>query len=302
MDEHRPCTKFAFVCITGAPNVGKSSLLNNILGQKVAIVTPKPQTTRTAILGIHTENDTQIAFTDTPGLLLPKDALSRNMVRSIQNAASGSDIVILVVEAGKKPKPAELSVIENLNRQKPPAILVLNKIDLLKQKELMIPQMDVFSKLYPFKEILPVCAVSGDGVRDILTAVFRLAKPGPFMYDSDELTDQPERVICAEYIREQILNHMQQEVPHGVAVVVERFEETPEGIDADANIYCERDSHKGMLIGKGGQMLKQIRKAAQNTLKAFFGVPVTLELWVKVKSDWRENEALIRNFGLNFEG
>ncbi len=302
MDEHRPCTKFAFVCITGAPNVGKSSLLNNILGQKVAIVTPKPQTTRTAILGIHTENDTQIAFTDTPGLLLPKDALSRNMVRSIQSAASGSDIVILVVEAGKKPKPAELSVIENLNRQKPPAILVLNKIDLLKQKELMIPQMDVFSKLYPFKEILPVCAVSGDGVRDILTAVFRLAKPGPFMYDSDELTDQPERVICAEYIREQILNHMQQEVPHGVAVVVERFEETPEGIDADANIYCERDSHKGMLIGKGGQMLKQIRKAAQNTLKAFFGVPVTLELWVKVKSDWRENEALIRNFGLNFEG
>ncbi|HOP12293.1 MAG TPA: GTPase Era [Oscillospiraceae bacterium] len=301
MDEQNQ-TKFAFACITGAPNVGKSSILNKILGQKVAIVTPKPQTTRTTILGIHTEGNTQIAFTDTPGLLLPKDALSRNMVKSIQNAASGSDIVILVAEAGKKPKPAELSVIENLNKQKLPAILVINKIDLLKQKERMIPQMDAFSKLYTFNEILPVSAVSGDGVKDILSAVSKLAKPGPFMYDSDELTDQPERVICAEYIREQILNYMQQEIPHGVAVVIERFEETSEGIDADANIYCERDSHKGMLIGKNGQMLKQIRKSAQSALKDFFGVPVSLELWVKVKPDWRENEALIKNFGLNFEG
>ncbi|HNX14216.1 MAG TPA: GTPase Era [Oscillospiraceae bacterium] len=302
MNEQQTETKFAFACITGAPNVGKSSLLNNILGQKVAIVTPKPQTTRTTILGIHTDNNIQIAFTDTPGLLLPKDALSRNMVKSIQNAASGSDIVILVVEAGKKPKPAEISVIENLKKQKLPAILVINKIDLLKQKELMIPQMDVFSKLYLFNEILPVSAVTGYGVKDILTAVSKLAKPGPFLYDPEELTDQPERVICAEYIREQILIFMQQEVPHGIAVVIERFEETPEGIDADANIYCERESHKGMLIGKNGQMLKQIRKSAQNTLKQFFGVSVTLELWVKVKPDWRENEALIKNFGLNFEG
>ena len=302
MDEHNQTTKFAFACITGAPNVGKSSILNKILGQKIAIVTPKPQTTRTVILGIHTESNIQIAFTDTPGLLLPRDALSRNMVKGIQSAASGSDIVILVVEAGKKPKPAERSIIENLKNQNIPAILVINKIDLLKNKESMIPQIDTFSKLYDFKAILPVSAVTGYGIKDILDTVSKLAKSGPFMYDSDELTDQPERVICAEYIREQILNFMQQEVPHGVAVVIERFEETPEGIDADANIYCERENHKGMLIGKGGLVLKQIRKSAEHNLKEFFGVPVKLELWVKVKPDWRESESLIRNFGLNFEG
>lgn len=292
-------TKTAFLCITGAPNVGKSSLLNAILGQKIAIVSPKPQTTRTCIVGIHTEGDLQVVFTDTPGLLIPKDTLGQHMVRDIERASGDNDALLLVVEGGKKTKPAELAIIDNLKKRHQKAILVINKVDIVNPKERLIPQMLAFSELYDFEAIIPVSALTGNGIPILMEAIAKLAQPGPFFYPQDEITDQPERVVFAEYIREQILHFMRQEVPHGVAVMIESFEETEEGIEAGAVIYCERLSHKGMLIGKGGAMMKKIKLAAQKNLSTFLGVPVHLTLWVKVKPDWRDSEFLIRDFGLS---
>lgn len=295
-------TKTAFICITGAPNVGKSSILNKIIGEKIAIVSSKPQTTRTSILGIYTHENVQLVFTDTPGLMLPRNALGRHMVSSIDSAEAGSDIVMLVVEASKKMKPAELSAIEKLKKSHLPAILLLNKIDVLDKKALLMPQMEEFSKLYDFSAIIPVCALNGDGIKETLRVLSDMAQPGPFLYEEDEITNQPERELAAEYVREQILKYMQQEIPHGVAVVIDKFTRGEESLEIDAVIFCERENHKGMIIGRSGSMLKQIRKGAEKTLKLFFDCPVELNLWVRVKENWRDNEYLIKNFGLDFKG
>jgi len=294
-------TKTIFACICGAPNVGKSSLLNAILGEKIAIVSPKPQTTRTSVLGIWTEGDLQAVFTDTPGLLLPKNALGEHMVRQVEAGTSGTDCMILVVEAGKKPKPAELELIEGLKKHPRPAILVINKVDLLKDKTLLIPQIEKFTELHQFDAVVPVSAKKGDGIAIIMQELSKFAEESPFMYDPDDITDQPQTVLCAEYIREQILYHMHDEIPHGVAVMTETFERTEDGIELGAVIFCERENHKGMLIGKQGSMLKKIRLGAQKALSEFFGEKVHITLWVRVKEDWRSSEYLIRDFGLDFK-
>lgn len=293
-------TRCGFVSIIGLPNVGKSSLMNRLMGEKIAIVSPKPQTTRTRITGVYTKGDLQLIFIDTPGVHKPRTALGTHMVKQATAAAEGSDAVMLVVEAGKSPKEGEIELAENIKKRKQPAILAVNKIDALDDKFLMIPQMDAFSKTCEFKAIVPVSAVTGEGMETLLAELSALAEPGPFLFDPSTLTDQPERVLAAEYVREQILLRMRQEIPHGVAVGIENFAETEEGgLEIEATIYCERENHKGMIIGKEGMMLKAVKKAAVHNMKAFFGVPVHLTCWVKVKEDWRNSEGLIRNFGLN---
>lgn len=291
--------KNIFVCIAGAPNVGKSSILNAVLGEKITIVSPKPQTTRTAITGIYTRDDTQIVFTDTPGLMLPRDALGKRMVKSINSSVSGTDIVLLVCEPGEKVKPAELSIIEKLKAQKIRALLAINKIDKVKNKNELIPQIDLYSRLFPFEAVIPVSAVKNDGIEELIRFLLSLAQPGPFMYASDDLTDQPSSRIVSEFVREQILRQMQQEVPHGVAVITEKFERDEDGIFAQTVIVCERPNHKAMMIGKGGRRLRSIRLGAQKQLRGLFGVPVELEIWVRVKKDWRNSEFLINDFGLS---
>lgn len=294
--------KSAFICITGAPNVGKSSILNRIIGEKIAIVSSKPQTTRTNILGILTKGDTQLIFTDTPGLLQPRNKLGGNMVKSVKSSISGSDVIVLVVEAGKGLKKADFSIIDSLKASGAKAVAVINKIDLSKNKNDLIPQIERLSELYPFEAILPVSATRDDGIDRLVALLEGLALPGPFFYDENDITDQTERQLCAEYIREQILKNMHEEVPHGTAVEIERFSADEECIDVGAVIYCERDSHKGMLIGKNGEMIKKIRKASEKALGQFFEKKVVLEFWIRVKKDWRNSDYLIKSFDLSFKG
>ena len=292
--------KSAFLAIVGCPNVGKSSLLNAMLGQKLAIVSSKPQTTRTRIMGILTQGETQLVFLDTPGLHRSHNRLDDYMERSIAASVSGVDGCLLVVEAGEEIRPGERELLETIQKQRLPAVLVINKIDRLAQKEKLMAQIAAWPA-DAFEAVVPVSALEGDGVADLIGELKALAPEGMHFFGEDEITDMPERTLAAEIIREKLLRLLDKEVPHGVAVAVEQMQEreTPGGAitDLHAVIYCERENHKGIIIGKGGAMLKKIGTYARQDLERFFACKINLQLWVKVKEDWRNREAVLRSLG-----
>ncbi len=294
--------KSAFIAIVGRPNVGKSSILNAMIGQKVAIVSNKPQTTRTRIMGVLTEGDDQLVFIDTPGMHKPKTSLGKYMVRSVNESVSGVDACLLVTEADREPTQTELMLIEKFKSLDLPAILAINKIDTLKNKEVLMAQILRYSKLYDFAAIVPVSAHDGDGINELKEALKEFAMEGGHFFAEDALTDQSERNLAAEMIREKILRLTDREIPHGTAVVVEKMRTRDDGsdiMDVDATIYCEKDSHKGIIIGKGGSMLKKISSQARQDMENFFDCKVNLQTWVKVKEDWRNREGLLKSFGFD---
>ena len=291
--------KTAFIAIVGKPNVGKSSILNRILKQKIAIVSSKPQTTRTRIMGVLTENDIQLVFIDTPGLLKPRNSLDRYMLRSVNESVAGVDACVLVTEADKSISPEEIQLTDKFKSMDIPAILAINKTDTLKDKSVLAAQISEFSRLYDFESVVPCSAQTGSGIDDLKLELGKLAYESDFMFDEDTLTDQPERVIAAEMIREKLLRLLDKEIPHGSAVFVERMKEREDSdiIDISAVIYCERDSHKGIIIGKGGSMLKKIGSYARQDMEKFFDCKINLQIWVKVKEDWRNREGILRSLG-----
>ena len=295
-------TKSAFVAIVGKPNVGKSSLLNTLLGEKIAIVSSKPQTTRTRITGVLTEDVYQWVFLDTPGFHKPKTKLSGHMNKVVTTSVADVDLALFVVEPMGKMTEEELSLVEQFASRRLPAILVVNKIDLI-TKEQLLSRIAELSALYPFQAVVPISVAEGEGISTLMDVLRANAEEGPHFFPDDTLTDQPERAIAAEIIREKILRNMRDEIPHGTAVDIEKMREREEGgiLDIEATIYCERDSHKGMIIGKGGAMLKKIASEARADLEAFLDVKVNLKCWVKVRDDWRNSEKAIRQVGLRYE-
>ena len=296
-----PETKTAFVAIVGCPNVGKSSLLNRMIGQKVAIVTSKPQTTRTRIMGVLTLDETQLVFTDTPGYHRPHNKLGEKMNQAVSDSISGVDACLFVVEPRGELRPEEQELLRKFRQQDMPVVLAINKIDTVENKQDLALRISSLSALYNFTAVVPVCAVKGDGVDELLQELTALAEPSVHYFPDDALTDQPERVIAAEIIREKMLRLLQDEVPHGTAVSMERFSarEDRDLLDQEAVIYCERESHKGIIIGKKGAMLKKISTYAREDMEKFFGCQVNLHCWVKVKEGWRDRDSLIHNFGLD---
>ncbi|MCH5317417.1 MAG: GTPase Era [Eubacterium sp.] len=294
-------TKTAFIAIVGKPNVGKSSLLNRLLGAKIAIVSSKPQTTRTKIMGVLTLDETQLVFTDTPGFHKPHNKLGEHMNTAVGDSIGGTDAALFVVEPSGELDPKELELIQKFKQERLPVILVINKIDMVKEKKELLSRIISLTKLYDFTAVVPVSAAQGDGVGELIDEMKALCVESPHFFPDDTLTDQPERVLAAEMIREKILRLMDKEVPHGIAVAIEKMHER-EGrdiLDIDATIYCERETHKGMIIGKNGSMLKNISTYARQDLEKFFDIKVNLHTWVKVKENWRNKEGLIRNFGLD---
>ena len=281
--------------------MGKSSLLNKMLGTKIAIVSSKPQTTRTKIMGVLTTGETQLVFTDTPGYHKPHNKLGEKMNQAVGDSIGGVDACLFVVEAKGKIKKGEFELMEKFKKLKVPVILAINKIDMIKDKEELLARIVQLSELFDFEAVVPVCASNGEHIDELVDEMKRLAFESPHFFPDDTLTDQPERVLAAEIIREKILRLMDKEIPHGIAVSIEKMRERDDKdiLDIEAIIYCERESHKGMVIGKKGAMLKKISTYARQDLEAFFGIKVNLQTWVKVKEDWRNREGLIHNFGLD---
>ena len=292
-------TASAFLASVGRPNVGKSSLLNRFVGEKVAIVSPKPQTTRTRITGVLTQEDTQFVFIDTPGLHNPKTKLSEFMVKQIKDSVADVDAAVLVTEPLGKIHPTELELLQRFRDLRLPAILVINKIDTIPKKDMMMEKIAAFSELFPFEAVVPVSALNGDGLPQLLDELSHHTKEGPHYFPDDAMTDQPERVIIAEIIREKLLNCLNEEIPHGTAVTIEQMTEREHQnlIDIHAVIYCEKDSHKRIIIGKQGTMLKKIASQARREIESFLGVKINLQCWVKVKEDWRNRPGIIRDLG-----
>jgi len=289
----------AFVAIVGRPNVGKSSLLNRFVGEKVAIVSPKPQTTRTRITGVLTEGETQFVFIDTPGLHNPKTKLSEFMVKQIKDSVADVDVAVLVTEPLGKIHQTELDLLQRFRDLRLPAILAINKIDTVAKKDLMMEKIAAFSQLFDFEAVVPVSAMTGDGAEELLEEISEYAAEGPHYFPDDAMTDQPERVIVAEIIREKLLNNLSDEIPHGTAVTVEQMIEREDKniIDIHAVIYCEKDSHKGIIIGKQGAMLKKVASQARREIESFLDIKINLQCWVKVKEDWRNRIGVIRDLG-----
>lgn len=294
-------TKTAFIAIVGCPNVGKSSILNKIMGTKIAIVSSKPQTTRTKIMGVLTEGDIQLVFTDTPGYHKPHNKLGEKMNQAVGDSIGGVDACLFVVESKGDIKKGEYELLEKFKKLKVPVILAINKIDMIKDKEELLERIVQLNSLFDFEAIVPVCASTGEHIDELVDEMKKLAFDSPHFFPDDTLTDQPERVLASEIIREKILRLMDKEVPHGIAVSIEKMRErgNQDILDIEAIIYCERESHKGMVIGKKGSMLKKISTYARQDLESFFGIKVNLQTWVKVKEDWRNREGLIHNFGLD---
>ena len=294
-------TKTAFVAIVGCPNVGKSSLLNKMLGQKVAIVTQKPQTTRTKIMGVLTLGETQLVFTDTPGYHRPKTKLGEKMIKAVGDGIAGVDACLFVTEPEGEIREAELELLKRLKAEKAPVVLAINKIDTVKQKEVIMEKILAFSSVYEFEAVVPVSALKEENVDVLIDELKKLSYESVHFFPDDTLTDQPERVLAGEIIREKMLLLLDKEVPHGVAVSIEKMRERPAGdiMDVEATIYCERESHKGIIIGKKGEMLKKISTRARADMENFFQCKINLQCWVKVKEGWRNREGLIHNFGLD---
>lgn len=293
-------TKTAFIMIAGKPNVGKSTLLNTLLGEKVAIVSRKPQTTRNRITGVLTKGENQYVFTDTPGLHKPKTLLGEYMMKSVGNAADSSDIILFVVEAGTELNPNEKAALDKYQASGIDVILVINKIDGANKAKLAEQIMELSSQ-YSFHAVVPVSALNGDGVQYILDELDPLLTESIHFFPEDYLTDQPERKIFAEIIREKVLRLLDDEIPHGVAVSIEDFSEKKGLLSVRAEIYCERESHKRIIIGKNGSMLKKIGSYAREDAEALFETKVFLDLWVKVKENWRDRPSLLSDFGFKEE-
>lgn len=290
-------TKTAMITIAGRPNVGKSTLTNYLVGEKIAIVSNKPQTTRNRICGVLTKEDTQFVFVDTPGFHKPRTKLGDYMVNVTKSSIADVDLSVLVVEPIASVGPQEQGLIEQFAARKCPAILAINKIDTV-EKDVLLEVIDIYSKAASFAAIIPISAKTGDGVAQLLEECKKFAIESPFLFPEDSTTDQPERQVMAEIIREKLLWCLDREIPHGTAVEITKFSERDNGIiDIDATIYCEKPSHKGIIIGKGGAMLKKISSMARQDCEKFMGTQVFLTTWVKYKENWRDNDFLIRNFG-----
>jgi GTP-binding protein Era len=297
-------TKTVFVTIAGKTNAGKSSLLNALIGERIASVSSKSQTTRTKITGIVNSGETQIVLMDTPGLHKPKNKLSTHMLNAVTESVVDIDVVLFMVDCTKRVGEQEKQLLSNCFASKTKVILVLNKIDLLSDKSELALKIAQLSGEYPFTAVIPISVKDNDGIDLVVEEVKKLAVESPHYFPDDMITDQPEKVIASEIIREKLLNLLEDEVPHGIAVGVETMKErdTAKGetiLDVTATIYCERESHKGIIIGKGGSMLKKASTYARQELENFFQIKVNLQCWVKVKEDWRNREGIIKNFGLS---
>ena len=290
-------TKSAMITVCGRPNVGKSTLTNALVGEKIAIVSNKPQTTRNRIIGIVSHGDTQLVLLDTPGFIRPRNRLGEYMVNVVQESVTDVDAILFLVEPLPEAGPGEVALIERFRESGVPVVLAINKIDTVEVPQLL-KVIAAYSALYDFEAVIPVSAKTGDGLQDLLAELDKLAVEGPHLFPDDEITDQPERQICAELIREKILLNLDKEIPHGTAVEITKFAERESGIlDIDATIYCEKASHKGILIGKSGAMLRKIGSEARADMEAFLGAKVFLQTWIKVKEDWRDSDVMLRNFG-----
>lgn len=292
-------TKTAFIAIVGKPNVGKSSLLNALVGEKISIVSFRPQTTRTRITGILTKEDTQFVFLDTPGLLKAKNRLGDEMVKAVKNSVLDVDAAILMVEPDVELRKAEQELIENFKKSNMPVILAINKIDTVNDKRELMSTIEMYSKLYDFSAIIPISALKNDGVDVLLEELDKFTVDSVHFFPDDAITDQPERIIASEIVREKLLINMRDEIPHGTAVLTEEMKEERGCLHISCVIYCERKNHKGMIIGKGGQMLKKIGTQARIEMEEFFGCKVDLRCWVKVKEDWRNRDNLLRSLGFS---
>ena len=294
-------TKTAVVSVVGRPNVGKSTLTNKLVGYKVAIVSNKPQTTRTRITGVLSEDDCQFVFLDTPGLHKPRSPLGEFMVKVVTDTVAEVDVAVLVVEPRPEVGAAEESLIEQIKKGGIPSVLVINKVDTVPH-EALLAVIAAYAEKHDFDAVIPVSARTGEGCRTLLTELKKFALEGPALFPEDMVSDQPERAIAAEIIREKMLRLLDREVPHGVAVGIDRWNQREDGlIEVSATIYCEKPSHKGIIIGKGGEMLKKIGKTARLDIEHNLDTRVFLELWVKVKEDWRNNPAQVKNFGYQDE-
>ena len=290
-------TKSAMITVCGRPNVGKSTLTNALVGEKIAIVSNKPQTTRNRIIGIVNHGNTQLVLLDTPGFIRPRNRLGEYMVNVVRESVTDVDAVLFLVEPIPEAGPGEEALMERFRESDIPVILVINKIDTVEVSQLL-KVIAAYSAVYEFEAVIPVSAKTGDGLPDLLAEMEKLATEGPHLFPDDEITDQPERQICAELIREKILLNLDKEIPHGTAVEITKFSERENGIlDVDATIYCEKASHKGILIGKNGAMLRKIGSEAREDMEAFLGARVFLQTWIKVKENWRDSEMMLRNFG-----
>lgn len=292
-------TKSAMITICGRPNVGKSTLTNAMVGEKVAIVTDKPQTTRNRISAIVNRGETQLVLMDTPGFHKPRTRLGDYMVNVVRESIADVDCVLLMVEPVAAIGPQEQALLERIKQTGAPALLAINKIDTV-EKERLLEVMALYSAAHDFEAILPISAKTGDGVEELFTELEKFAEEGPHLFPDDVISDQPEKQICAELVREKLLKCLDKEIPHGTAVEVTRFTERDNGIiDLDVTIYCEKESHKGIIIGKKGAMLKRIGELSREDIEAFMGTKVYLQTWVKVKENWRDSMASLRNFGFS---
>ena len=293
-------TKNAMITVCGRPNVGKSSLTNALVGEKVAIVSSKPQTTRNRICGVVNRGDTQFVLLDTPGLHKARNRLGDYMVKVVQESVADVDAVMLLVEPIANIGAPEQALIERISKEKIPAILVINKIDTVANKEDLLSIIATYSAAYDFDAIVPISAMRHDGLEELMSVLEKYAQVGPQLFPDGQTTDQPERQVVAEILREKLLRNLDKEVPHGTAIEVTRFIERDDGvIEMDATIFCEKSSHKGIIIGKGGEMLKRISTPAREDIERFMGTKVFLQTWVKVKENWRDNLNYVRNFGYN---
>ena len=298
MEQHSEQKKSGFVTLIGRPNVGKSTLMNHLIGQKIAITSSKPQTTRNRIQTVYTDERGQIVFVDTPGIHKAKNRLGEYMVNVAEHTLSEVDVILWLVEPSTFIGAGERHIAEQLNKAKQPVILVINKIDTLKNQQEILTFMDAYKDICPFAEIVPVSALKKRNVDELTKVIFQYLPYGPQFYDEDTVTDQPMRQIAAELVREKALRLLEEEIPHGIAVTVEKMSERKNGImDIEATIVCERDSHKGIIIGKGGSMLKRIGSAARRDIEEMMETKVNLQLWVKVRKQWRDNELLMKNYG-----
>ena len=290
--------KTAMITIAGRPNVGKSTLMNRLIGEKIAIVSNKPQTTRNRICGVCTKGDTQLVFIDTPGFHKPRTKLGDYMVNVVRESVADVDLILLIVEPIANVGPQEEALIAQIKASGAPAILVINKIDTVEDKEQLLSVIGAYTEKFQFEAVLPISARYKDGVDSLMKECAKFAQESPFFFPEDMTSDQPERQVMAEIIREKLLWNLDREIPHGTAVEITRFTERDNGIiDMDATIYCEKQSHKGIIIGKQGAMLKKISTDARKDCERFMGTKVFLTTWVKVKENWRDSDFLIRNFG-----